>query len=321
MKSILDAAISAKTRVFLRCDLDVPVENGEPAETFRLSSSLPTLIHILDKGGIPIIAGHMGRPDGVRDEALSTKHLESFFNERLGRGNYEILENLRFDSREEQNSEEFARELVEKTDAEIYVNEAFGNSHREHASMIALAKLLPAYGGIRLMKEIENLSKLIQNPERPFIAVVGGGKLETKKPAVKKLLNVADEVLVGGKIGLDWDEEVPANLYLPTDYVDESDIGPETLGKFADVIESARTIVWAGPVGKYEEAKYIVGTQLLAEEINESGAFTVIGGGDLIAALDSLKMLDIADFVSVGGGAMLEFLEKDGKLPALEVLG
>ena len=319
MRLISEADISAKTRVFVRCDLDIAMKDGEINETYRLEAALPTLKFIIGKGGVPIIAGHMGRPDGKVVEDLSTKQLKNFFDAKLGAEKYELLENLRFDPREEENSEDFARELIEKTGAQIYVNESFANCHREHTSMVQIPKLLPAYAGFRLLEEVKVLGGLLKNSERPLVMIAGGAKLADKKSVIKKLLTIADEVLVGGRIGLEWDEEKPANLHIPVDYIDNFDIGKETMNEFAEIVSTAKTIIWAGPMGKYEDPKYITGTHLLAEEVIGSGAYTVVGGGDIIAALRDLNLLDLFGFVSVGGGAMLRFLE-NGTLPAIEAL-
>lgn len=319
MKSIVEAPISTQTRVFVRCDLDVARKNGQINETYRLEAALPTLKLIIDKGGTPIIAGHMGRPAGKFVEELSTSNLKSFFDENLGAGKYELLENLRFDSREEENSPEFAKELIAKHDLQIYVNESFANCHREHTSMIQLPKLLPSYAGLRLLEEVRVLGGLLKNPARPLVMIAGGAKLATKKPVIKKLLTIADEVLVGGRIGMEWNEEKPANLHIPSDYVDGFDIGPQTINEFIKIASTAKTIIWAGPLGKYEEEKYVLGTKLLAEAVTVIKAYKVVGGGDIIAALRDLGLLDGFDYVSVGGGAMLDFLEKD-TLPALEAL-
>ncbi len=320
MKSISEADITTGTRVFVRCDLDIAMKNGEINETYRLEADVPTLKLIIDKGGIPIIAGHMGRPDGKYVEEFSTKQLKPFFDSELGAERYELLENLRFDPREEENSVEFAKELIEKTKAQIYVNESFTTAHRAHTSTTQLPKLLPAYAGLRLLEEVKVLGGLLKSPKRPLVMIAGGAKLATKKPVIKKLLTIADEVLVGGRIGMEWAEEKPANLHIPVDYVDGFDIGKETINQFAEIVATAKTIIWAGPMGKYEDEKYIVGTELLAEEVIASDAYTVVGGGDIIAALRDLELLDFFGYVSVGGGAMLDFLEK-GNLPALEALG
>lgn len=184
MKSIKEASISSDMKVLVRCDLDVPLEEGEVKDTFRLDHILPTLEFIIDSGGIPVIMGHLGRPKGEFIEELSSNHLKSYFDDRLGEGNYELLENLRFESRERSNDVSFAKELAEK--GEIFVNESFANSHRKHASMVGVPSLLPSYAGLRLMEEISVLNKVLKEPKKPFVAIIGGAKIETKKPVVDR---------------------------------------------------------------------------------------------------------------------------------------
>lgn len=319
MKSIKEVDIASQTRILVRCDLDVPLGNGKVEDTFRLDHLLPTLNLIKDKGGISIICGHLDRPGGVPKEEFSTKHLEPYFESHLVKGNYELLENLRFTPGERENSKEFAEGLASKAD--IYVNESFANAHRVHASIVGVPELLPSYAGLRLIEEVSHLEKIIGDPERPLVAVIGGGKVETKKPAVKKFLELADKVLVGGKIGLDWDEEIPGKLVLPLDYAGGGkDIGPKTIALFGKELERAKTVVWSGPMGVFEDPEFSKGTESIGEAIVKSGAFSLVGGGDTISALHEFNLFSDMGFVSIGGGAMLEFLVK-GNLPGLEVLG
>lgn len=318
MKKLVDAPIKKGTKVFVRLDLDVPLEDGEIKDTFRLDISKETLKYLISKGADITIAGHLGRPGGKFVEELSSKHLEPFFDEFFNNYPYKLLENLRFDSREKENDPSFAKELIK--DAELYVNESFANSHREHCSMVGIPKLIPGYIGLHLQREIDILKKLLQNPKRPFLALIGGAKIETKKPVIDKMLEIADGVLVGGKIGIDWSEDIPEKLLLPVDYArDQKDIGEKTIKSYVDMISTAKTVVWAGPMGLFEENEFLKGTDLISEAIANSTAYSVVGGGDTIAALDKVGRLEEIDFVSVGGGAMLEFLVK-GTLPALEVL-
>lgn len=319
MKSIKDADISSQTRVLVRGDLDVPLKNGEIVDTFRIDHLLPTLNFLKSKDAPIIIIGKLGRPNGEYVEELSTKHLKPYFDSKLGEGNYELLENLRFDSREEENSEDFAKELAEKAD--IYVNDSFAVSHRRHTSLVGVPKLLPSYAGLRLVDEVDNLEKVIKNPIKPLVAIVGGAKIETKKPVISKFLKIADKVLVGGKIGLDWDEGTPENLLLPLDYAkDDKDIGDKTIALFEKEISNAKTVVWSGPMGMFEDSEFEKGTQKIGNAIVDSNTFSIVGGGDTIAALNKFELFDEIGFVSVGGGAMLEFLVK-GSLPGLEALG
>lgn len=318
MKSIKDAGISGQTKVLVRGDLDVPLKNGEVVDTFRIDHLLPTLNFLKVKGAQIIICGKIGRPEGKYVEELSTKNLKSYFDNKLG-NNYTLLENLRFDPREENNSEEFAKELSDQAD--MFVNDSFAVSHREHASIVGIPKFLPSFAGLRLMEEVGNLERLIKNPNKPLIAVIGGAKIETKKPVVAKFLKIADRVLVGGRIGLDWDEATPENLLLPLDYAeDDKDIGSKTITLFEKEISKAQTIIWSGPMGMFEDARFEEGTKRVGRAIVDSNAFSVVGGGDTIAALNKYSLFDGIGFVSTGGGAMLEFLVK-GNLPGLKALG
>ena len=171
------------------------------------------------------------------------------------------------------------------------------------------------------MKEVETLHDVIKNPRRPLTAIVGGVKLETKLPAVFALLKMADYVLVGGKLGLDWHGDVVQNLILPKDYaLGEKDIGPETIAEFRRIIALSKSVIWAGPMGAYEESEFSLGTAAVIEAISTSGVYSVVGGGDTIGAIKKLKSLSVIDFISTGGGAMLKFLVGE-PLPGLMALG
>jgi len=296
----------------------VSVKAGEVAEPFRLELALKTLQYIIDRGGLPVICGHMGRPKGKVDPALSTSRLKPYFDSHL-KGDFELLENLRFDAREEANDADFAKELAQKAD--LYVNESFATCHREAASITGLPKFLPAYAGFRLMREIEVLTQVLDHPARPLVAIIGGAKLESKRPVIEKFAQISDAVLVGGRLALE--EPITFDkVYCPVDYVDTKDIGPKTLAGWKDMILSARTIVWAGPMGLFEDDKYSIGTKTIATwlaEATKTGCFTVAGGGDTIAALNNFGQFANISFVSSGGGAMLDFLV-DGTLPGIEAL-
>jgi len=321
MNIIQNASINPGTRVFVRCDLDVPIDQRSIQETHRLDSDLETLHYIIEKGGIPVIAGHMGKPDGTNNNALSTRQLLPYFNEKLKRGSFELLENLRFDPREEANDQNYAKELA--TRASMYVNESFTTSHREHASIVSVPKYLPHYAGFRLQKEAEVLGKLIETAEKPFVAIVGGAKLESKMPVITKLLKITDKVLLGGKVAISWKGPAPENLILPIDDITEKDIGPKTISEFKKILSTAKTVFWAGPLGMYENDLYFNGTKEVANEIarlTKEGALTSIaGGGDTTNAIEKAGVLDEFTFVSVGGGAALQYLV-DGTLPGIEVL-
>lgn len=321
MKCITDAQIVAGSKILVRCDLDVPIDNGKIQDSFRLNASLPTLNHIQKQGAQPVILGHIGRPDGV-DPAFSTEVLRTFYDAQLGTGKYLLLENTRFDSREQVASLVFAKELVEKSGAALYVNDAFGVCHRNDTTIVSMPRVLTSYAGISLMHEVSNIEKVIKQPKRPLVAVIGGAKLETKKPLVKKFVEFADYVLIGGRIGLEWDTYVPSNLYLPSDYSDDHkfDIGIKTAETYVNILNRGATVVWAGPMGKFEEEKYALGTNTIAQTISRSSAFSVVGGGDTIHALTRIGMLNSFSFVSAGGGALLDYLVL-GNLPGLKVLG
>ena len=322
MKLLIDAPINKGTKVFVRCDLDVPIENGVLKEAFRLESSLPTLKYIIEKGGIPVIAGHVGKPDGKEDLKLSTQQLVPYFNENLGEGTYEILENLRFDPGEEENNEEFSKELA-KT-AEIYVNESFATCHRKHASIVGITAFLPSFAGFTLQKEVETLTKVMENPEKPLALIIGGIKLESKMPVIEKFFDKADFIMLSSILSANWSKEITHNMLLADNSdVESKDINEITRQKFIWAIEKSKTILWAGPLGMYEDDQFIQGTKEIAEKISEvtqnKGVYSVVGGGDTVAAINKLGLMDKFSFVSTGGGAMLQFLA-EGTLPGIEVL-
>jgi len=318
MKCVDQAPIGANTKVLVRCDLDVPIKNGKVTETFRLAAALKTLNYIIEKGGIPVISGHIGRPNGAYSAELSTNPLKSYFDANL-KGRYELLENLRFNVGEEKNDPVYAKELAQK--AELYVNESFATCHRESASIIGVTKFLPSYAGFRLVSEVASLEKILVNPARPFIAIIGGAKIDSKKPVIQKFAEIADNVLVGGRLALE--EPISINkVRCPVDYVDEKDIGPKTLEGWKSIIANAKTIVWAGPVGLFEEDKYSIGTLGVGKMVVEAvslGCFALAGGGDTVAALNKFNLYNEFSFVSTGGSAMLDFLVF-GTLPGIKAL-
>lgn len=317
MKTVTEATILSGTRVFVRADLNVNIRNGKILDTYRLESNLPTLNYIIKKGGLPIIAGHIGQPKGRFDSNLSTQILLPYFERKLGKNKFKLLENLRFDLREEKNNLKYAQELAQMAD--VYVNESFDSSHREHASIVGVSVFLPSYAGIRFAKEVEVLEKVLNNPSRPLVTIIGGAKLESKMPAVDNFLKIADKILLGGKISQEWNKKVPEKLVLPIDYIATKDIGIKTRELFAKHIKSAKTILWAGPMGLYQDKRYIKGTKFVAQEIISSGAYSIVGGGDTITCLRHLKLFDKMSFVSTGGGSMLEFLA-NGTLVGIEAL-
>lgn len=318
MQCVDKADIKVGMRVLVRCDLDVPFKAGKIVETFRLDAGLKTLSYIINLGGIPVIAGHLGRPGGKVVPELSTSQLKPYFDANL-QGDYELLENLRFDSREETDDPIFAKELAQK--GAIYVNESFATCHRKSASVTVIASLLPSYAGFQLIKEVETLKKILVNPARPLLAIIGGAKIESKKPVIQKFAQLADGVLVGGRLALE--EPITMDkVYLPVDYIDGKDIGPKTLESWREMLLGAKTIVWAGPMGLFEEEKYSVGTRCVGELIADAvkrGCFAAAGGGDTVTALTKFGLFDEFSFVSTGGSAMLDLLVY-GTLPGIEAL-
>ncbi|NIT03740.1 phosphoglycerate kinase [Candidatus Saccharibacteria bacterium] len=328
-------------RVVLRADLDVPLRQAqvklEVGEDYRLKAFLPTLKLLLNGGAKVLITGHLGRPEGKVDPELSLKPVADWFSSKLGRevkflSNYSLLssnyslamlENLRFWPGEEKNpssssGQAFAKKLASLGD--IYVNEAFAASHRPHASISALPKLLPSFAGLRLGEEVAHLSGVVKNPERPLVFILGGAKTETKAPLVAAFAKVADKVLLGGLLMFRQDLEGVEGVVFPTDAVDAYDIGPKSIKLFLSEAKKAKTLVWNGPLGKWEDKRYEFATRALAEALAAHPGKTVIGGGDTIAALSAFDLLGEMDYVSLGGGAMLEFLAGK-KLPGLEALG
>ncbi len=317
MQTLKNANLSKITKALIRADLDVPFdENGNILEPYRLEALLPTITYLLDKKVHPVICGHIGRPSGKEDPKLSTSQLKPYFDSKLGKDSYTLLENLRFDPREESPSEEFAQELASQAD--IYINESFATSHREATSISLLPTKLPAYAGLRLATEVESLAKVLTSSDSPKVAIVGGVK-ESKKEAVYDLAKNFDQVLVVGKLQKAPEDPENPNIFYPTDYSGEGfDIGPETAENYSKLLYPAKTIVWAGPAGAYDKG-YFEGSRQLAKAVLSAKAFTVVGGGDTISCLNQLQMLEDFNFVSTGGGAMLDFLAGK-KLPGLVAL-
>lgn len=339
LPKLQDADVSGK-RVLVRVDLDVPVENGEVKEKYRLESWKPTIDLLLEKGASMIVLiGHMGRPldsaqdksDGKVDEALSTKILVPTLSEILGQeivfegdGKIVLKENLRFDPGEEGNSEEYTKKLSELGD--FYVNDSFATAHREHASIVGIPKYLPHAAGIRLEKEIENLGKVLDNPKKPVVTLLSGIK-EDKVKMIKGLEEISDLVLIGGRLPEYLGDEALISVRQKDNRKvivgnlnqDKEDITLNTSERFAEEVKSAGTIVLAGVLGRYEDKGHRQGTEKVFRAISESSAFKVAGGGDTINALNMFSIFDKFDWVSVGGGAMVEFLTKK-TLPCLEAL-
>lgn len=330
----LDRLNVKNKRVLLRLDLDVGVEKrGRKSKiigNFRLRASVPTLKYLIERGCKKIIIlGHRGRPEGKAVEGLSLnpvgEYLENLLKKELGKEKAKntdifMMENLRFDPREEENDSGFAEELAKEGD--VYVNEAFGASHREHASIVGLPRLLPHAAGLRLQEEIETLGQVLENPREPVVFVLGGGKMD-KAVLVDKLLDRGEFVLVGGVLSkklTSYCREKDGRMCVVAARLSRGgeDITPDSARNFAEIVKSAGTIVWNGPLGDIDSG-FWDSTRIIAEAIADSHGFKIAGGGDTVRALNTLGFLDKMNWISTGGGAMLEFLAY-GDLPGLKAL-
>jgi phosphoglycerate kinase len=328
--------------VLVRADLNVPLEDGQVADDTRIRAALPTLELLLECGAEEVaVCSHLGRPKGP-DPAFSMRPVEKRLRELLPDDRIAVLENTRFDPRETKNDSSLARELAD--DRDLYVNDAFGSAHRAHASTVAVAELLPAYAGLLLERELEELGKLLGDVERPFVLISGGAKVEDKLGVLQNLGGKADDVLIGGKMAEEVRDENPLDVevVLPRDVVAASafepdaetlvvpyddlpdgwlglDIGPDTRADFGARIRRAKTVFWNGPMGVFEWPRFADGTRAVAEAVAEVDGFTVVGGADSVRALHELGLADRISWVSTGGGAALELLE--GKeLPGVAVI-
>ncbi len=385
LRSLRDLDLEGK-RVLVRVDYNVPLQDGHVADDTRLRESLPTLEYLLAHHAKIILISHLGRPKGkvvpeLRLDPVARRLSEILqrpvtkLNECIGPevqratsqmqpGDIILLENIRFYPHEEANDEDFARELARLAD--YYVNDAFGTAHRAHASTYGVAKFLPSAAGLLLEREVTMLSRAVDNPARPFLAIVGGAKLADKIGVLKDLIGRVDTFLLGGgvaftllkaqgaHVGSSLVEEklldearaalhaaraAGTQIVLPVDAqivrgseravapaaaIPEGwqgwDIGPQTIELFTNHIKSAKTIVWAGPLGRFEEPPYDEGTREVAQAIAQSEAFAIIGGGDTAAALHRWGLGQAQNiYCSTGGGATLEFIA-GRKLPPIEIL-
>lgn len=293
----------------VRVDWSVPQNDYS-----RIEASLETIKYVKDHNGTSVVMSHFGR-EGESIKPIIELAKQKFPELEEG---VEFLENLRMDKREEENNQEFAKELAAKGD--IYVNEAFSVSHRAHASIVSLPKLLPSYAGINFLKEVENLSKAF-NPLRPFLLILGGAKFETKLPLVEKFLDIADEIFIGGAMVAEA-KKLPISsnpkIIFPADPEGALDAGEETIENLKFKIENSKFILWNGPLGKFEEG-YTEGTEKLAKILAESDADVIVGGGDTLAAIKNLNLKEKFTWVSTAGGAMLDFLA-NGTLVGIEAL-
>jgi len=330
MKFLQDLPNVDSKKVLLRADFDVPVENGVVGDQTRIKADLPSIRWLLKRNAKVVLLAHLGRPNKVEKEfslkpvaqilenilKVKIKFLKEPTVSQLS--NLNLLENLRFWSGEEANDEIFTKKLVVMGD--FYINDAFAVCHRLHASIVGIPKFLPGFAGLHLEKEINELTKILKNPARPLVAIIGGAKIETKLPSINNLSKIADKVLVGGRLMFEiGNTPLNPNVIVANDDLDTKDIGPRSIEFFSRIVKNAKTIIWNGPLGLFEEEKYALGTKKVAKEITNSNAYSIIGGGDTIAALNKFDLLDKINYVSTGGGAMLEILAGK-KLPGLEAL-
>lgn len=387
IKTIEDFALEGK-RVFLRLDLNVPLDNGVITDDNRIRASLKTIEYAREKGAKLILASHLGRPSGPEDHALSLEPVADRLGELLQmdvilveeprseapkallaglkRNQLVLLENLRFDPGEEANDLEYAQAIAEYTD--IYINDAFGASHRAHMSISRLPEVIPQHGiGFLIKKEIEMLDRVRYGSETPFVAILGGAKVSDKIKVIENLVDRVDSFVVGGAMAYTFLAAKGVNvgasrvekdkvkfagelmqrmearnkkIHLPVDHVVAEgfekldtlrtttseaidpgwmglDIGPKTIQQFARVLSSAKTIFWNGPMGVFEKPQLAKGSFAIAHVLAESGALTIVGGGDSAAAAEASGYADKMTHISTGGGASLEYLE-GRKLPGIE---
>ena len=377
-------------KVLMRADFNVPLdENGKITDDTRIKATLPTVSYILGKASLLILVSHLGRPNGKTVESLRmgpvAERLQELLERKVtklsdcagseveqavknaGEGDVLMLENVRFHPEEEKNDPEFAKRLA--CIADVFVNDAFGTCHRAHASTEGIAKFLPAVAGFLVQKELEYFEKALENPMRPFAAVLGGAKITGKIEVIENLLNKVESLIIGGgmaytflsargyKVGdslvesgklelakslMKKADEKGVGFILPVDHIagDEfsesarvkttdgveipegwrgMDIGPRTVSKYIQVLGKAKTVVWNGPLGVCEFARFSAGTRQIAECVAGLDATTIIGGGDTAAAVNQFGLSSRFSHVSTGGGASLEFLE--GKeLPGIAAL-
>jgi len=339
MKSITKAGDLTGKRVLVRVDWSVPTADGVVLNDYQIKRTFPTIEYLQKAGAKVILISHAERDTDSLKPIF--EHVKNFLPLTfIEQSDLMLLENLRQNKGERENSNEYAKELASLGD--IFVNEAFPVSHREHASIVGVPKLMESYVGMQFSLEIEELSKAFY-PKRPFLFILGGAKFDTKIPLLKKFINIADNIFVGGAIannflreqGVDIGNSLvgegdfkirellnTGKIILPEDTIikDEKimDAGPITLENLKPVISSAKLVLWNGPLGNYEMG-YKVATLALAKMIAEFSNESIIGGGDTLAAVKELDLFDKFSFVSTGGGAMLDFLA-NGTLPGIEAL-
>jgi phosphoglycerate kinase len=386
----IDQADLEGQRVLARFDFNVPLDENDRTiitDTSRIDLAIPTIQYMLENGASKItLMSHLGRPKGKVSTDFSLEPVAKYLASKLGievilaesavdsgvkelltlgQTKIVLLENLRFHPEEEENDEDFAAKLSQYGD--IYINDAFGAAHREHASTHIINKffLARSYGGLLLKKEIENLDVILGKPEKPFVAIVGGAKVSDKIKTLEKLIVTVDSLIIGGAMAYPFlkakgfdigtslcsDEDVKlaerilkadkaSKIKLPNDHIVSSefggkpelceeqkipegkmglDIGPSSISQCQSIINEAKTVLWNGPMGIFENIDYAKGTMAIAEAMAESNAFTLVGGGDSVSAVNKSGFSEKFSHISTGGGASLEYLEK-GELPGIKAL-
>lgn len=335
-------------RVLVRADYDVPLtEDQKVADDSRILASLPTIQYLLSQNAKVILLAHLGRPEGEVKEEFSLKPVAYKLQELLPQTNFQflifnfqsnlndqilkmngdviLLENLRFDKGEEDPSTssglEFAQKLASLGD--FYVNDAFAVSHREHASIVGLPKLLPHAAGFQLQKEVATLSGAFENPRRPVVLLLGGAK-EDKLKIIPGFLSWVDRILVGGYLPAIMAEQPDLvvkdqKIEVGTLSSNKLDLDLATVDRFSQVVQGAGTVIWAGPLGKVEDQEGVNSTRTVAQVLSGINALKIGGGGDTEAVLTKLNLLGSMDYISMGGTAMLEFLAYH-RLPGIEAL-
>ena len=332
-------------KVLVRCDFNCPLdERGNILDDFRIKATLPTIKYLIEKEAKIILMSHLGRPDGKIVENLRLTPVQKKLTEYLDfpvaktqdcvgkkvegmilqvkAGEILLLENIQFHPGEKKNDPEFVKTLASYGD--IFIMEAFGQAHRNYASIAGIPKYLPSGAGFLLEKEIKFLSQIIKNPKKPLVVIIGGNKAEDKANVIERFYNFSDFLLVGNLVAKEIKENKVKvgnmeKIVFPVSDEKVFDLEERTIEIFKEKIFQAKTVFWAGPLGEIEEEKYQKGTIEIAKAIIKSKAFSVVGGGDTVEFLNKVGLTEKFNHVSTGGGAMLNFLSGE-KLPGIEAL-
>src|SRR3989344_900730 len=345
MKNIEDFSV-ASSRVLVRCDFNVPLDkDGNILDDFKIKQTLPTIKYLMDGQAKIILMSHLDpESTGMADPKFTLDRVAEKLSEylsitiekeddcigpnienetnKLKSGQVLLLENLRFHREEKENDPEFAKKLSYLGD--VYVNDAFGSCHRTDASIVGVPKNLPNCAGLLLKKEIATFEKVLKSPEKPLVVLIGGKKVETKAKFIDNISEVADYVIVSGLIAKEISEKnikfkYPGKIIVPVGDLAAPDINEESVKIFCEKIALAKTVLWNGPFGRFEEKKDAEGTLSIAKAIIKSEAFSIVGGGETVEFLNKQGMIDKFTHVSTGGGAMLAYLSGD-ELPGLRAL-